>query len=89
MTEMVKLSLILVFLVLVVQALTPQAWKNIRPFSCQLCLTGWGVILVCVVRSYGPIWTSDRALVLAAGGLALLLLALHGWLKGSTLLPPA
>lgn len=88
MMEVMQLSLILVFLVLIVQALTPQAWKNSKPWSCQLCLTWWGVVGICIVRSYGPIWTSDRALVLAAGGLALLLLALHGWLKAPPLIPP-
>jgi hypothetical protein len=83
--EVVRLSLILVFAVLVVQALTPQAWKNTRPFSCQLCLTWWGV----VAYTLSPWWRSEGyETVLAAGGLALLLLALHGWLKGSSLVPP-
>jgi hypothetical protein len=80
---MIPLALALVFGVLFIRALPwPEAWKHHKPLSCDACCVGWSLM------GSSPWWAASYETVLAAGGLALLLLALHGWLKGSSLVPP-
>ena len=84
---MIPLALALVFGSLFFQALPwPEAWRAHKPWSCPTCQIGWSILSY----TFSPWWRSeDHLTVLAAGGLALVLLALVGWLKGPPLVPPS
>lgn len=54
---------------MIVRALTPQAWRSRRPWSCKLCLSVWSALLIVVAAIVdgligGPI---TAALVVGVG----------------------
>lgn len=83
---MTQLALSLVLTVLFVRALWfwPEGWLRRKPLVCDACCVGWLTIPVLWFHSYLGLTAFEA---MGGAGLALLLLALHGYLK-STLGPP-
>lgn len=94
MLDLLADALLLTFVVVFVRALPwSEPLKRKKPLACDACMVGWGLIAwkaerMAVYTWVGgappPLWTT----VLTTGGIALLLLALYGYWKGSNFNPP-
>lgn len=79
------------FAVLFVRALPwPQSWRTRKPLSCNVCLLGWCIIGMALYRggSLRSLVDGSVFVLVSAGGLAALLLAVHDYWRGSGLQPP-
>lgn len=66
----------------------PKEWAEKRPLSCNLCLTFWVTLALALVLGKLAGVQSALQLAPAAGGLCMLFLSLHAYLRGPTFTPP-
>lgn len=71
---------------LIAKGLCPRSWRHVRPWSCALCLSAWGGLLVAAAQVVGgilqPEWSA--AWIVAWGLRYLGAVAASTWLLGQT-----
>lgn len=89
MLEALALGLVFSFVIHFARALpwTPSALAK-KPLACDACMSGWCCIVTSGILGYLGQLRGNIIVVLAAGGLSMLALALYGYLKGPSALPP-
>lgn len=91
MTPIVVLALFLTYATEFLMALPwPSSWLQRKPWNCITCATGWVAILYALVQ---PLYLDEPVppiTIVAAAGLALMLVTIRRWLVAhtSTWTPP-
>jgi hypothetical protein len=97
MPAFISLALTYFFVVVLARAVMPEAWKAIRPGSCDLCMTWWTffthrflfqILAALEFQPKSEWWPMTTTTALPAAGLCLLMLALLRKWNGPDVPPP-